>query len=131
MPNAAIPVFVSVLWLLVVLVMVTLWFVAMSDIASRTRTNLFSRTQLASMAAVVSVVAVMSVGAASAVFFQLPTGPIAMKSGGSTGANDTGCRGSRGSFVFSFGLEWAPHPSNHGTGGDTRAGVRGSCRTHI
>lgn len=112
MTTAAVSISASVLWLLVVFAVVALWFVAISDIASRVRNHLFTRAQLASMAVLISIFAVISIGAAGAVLLNsVQTDMNPAKYDRILGANYAGCGGSRSSFVFSFGLERASYTS--------------------
>ncbi len=130
MTADAVSILESVLWLLGVFVVIALWFVAMSDIASRVRNDLFTRTQLAYMAAIVSVVAIMSVGSSGAVLLQLQTGTVSDKSGSLPGANYRGCGGARSSFVFSFGLDRAIYPSDRGATANTETKTHRLCHSH-
>ncbi len=129
MVIAAIPIFASVLWLLVVYVVVALWFVAISDIASRMSNGLFSRTQMVSMVTIVSVVAIMSVGAAGAVVLQSQTGTISTKYDGLPEKIYGGCGGPRSSFVFSFGLERSLYPPDPGATDDANTKAHKLCRS--
>jgi formate hydrogenlyase subunit 4 len=127
--SAAVYIFDSVLWLLVIFVLIALWFAAISDIASRVSDDLFTRVQLASMAAIVSVVAVVSVGATSTVLVRLQTETSSTKYDRFLGANHTECGGSRSSFVFSFGLERASYPSDPGAADDANTKTHKLCRS--
>lgn len=89
---------------LVVLAVVTLWFLAVSEIQGHARRGLSTKTQLAVMAAAVSAVAALAVAGAGTTFpgGRFPDVPV-----GEIGARELGkeCVGVRGTFVFSFGLE--------------------------
>jgi hypothetical protein len=98
--NAVLP---YILWCLAVLGVVTLWFVALSEIGSHARRGVFTAAQLAYMGAAVSVVAVMAVTTLSTVLTPDWEATRATADG-ATGAL-AGCEKARGTFVFSFGLE--------------------------
>ncbi len=98
------------LWSLVLLVVISLWALAMSEIGVHLHRGVFSSTRLATMAAVISVVAITTVVAASGTF---PVAPPRADAAASESPAESGCAGGmRGTFVFSFGLErglQAPH----------------------
>lgn len=131
MPTVASPVFLAVLWLLVVLAVIALWFAAMSDIVNRSRERLFNNAQLMVMVAAVSVVAVLSIGAAGAVLIpERPGTSLASLNEGLVGAGYARCQDPASSFVFSFGLERASYAPPKSAANDPQADVRGACRTH-
>lgn len=91
------------IWSLALLVVISLWAVAMSEIGVHLRRGMFSSTRLATMAAVVSAVAIATIFAASITFPGAPTRADAPTVGTLA---EPGCtKGIRGAFVFSFGLE--------------------------
>lgn len=104
MGSSATVVLLYVLWSLAVLAIITLWFVAISEILGHARGGGFTAMQLGSMAAAVSVVAVMAVGAVSAVF---PPDRVEASHTTTVETADpsAGCGGARGAFIFSFGIE--------------------------
>ncbi len=88
---------------LVLLVVISLWAVAMSEIGVHLRRGVFSSTRLATMAAVISAVAIATIFAASVTFPGAPPRADASTVGSLA---EPGCAGGvRDTFVFSFGLE--------------------------
>lgn len=104
MGSSATVVLLYVLWSLAVLAVITLWFVAISEIVSHARGGGFTVMQLASMAAALSVAAVVAVGAASVVF---PPDRVEASHTTTVETADpsAGCGGVRGAFIFSFAIE--------------------------
>ena len=92
-----------VTWSLVLFAVVSLWGVAMSQIAGHLRQGMFSATRLATMAATISVVAVFTIVVASAAFLGAPS--VVNEPRGDI-VEEPACTAEvRGAFVFSFGLE--------------------------
>lgn len=116
-PSATV-VLLYVLWSLAVLAVITLWFVAISEIVCHARGGGFTAMQRASMAAALSMVAVMAVGAASAVF-----SPDRVEASHTTTVEtadpSAGCAGVRGAFIFSFAIEQPSHAASGCTTGHT------------
>lgn len=111
---------------LAVLVVVTLWFVALSDIGGRARGDAFTAGQLAYMAAAVSVAAMVAIVAASVVLLPDRT-DIARAE-----PTVTECGGVRGTFIFSFGIEQPSYTSSdcaEDHTGDHPSGSRPDART--
>ena len=96
------------IWSLVLVVVISLWAAAMSEIGGHLRRGVFSTTRLACMAAAVSA-AVVAVAGASTVL-PGPEAVPALAAGGHRG--EAGCVVARGPYIFSFGIEQASrqHP---------------------
>lgn len=111
MGSSTTAVLLYLLWSLSILMVITLWFVAISEIVGHVRGNGFTAIQLASMAAAISVVAVMAVGAAGAVF-----PPERVEASHTTNVETSdpsaGCEGVRGAFIFSFAIEQPSHAAS-------------------
>lgn len=105
MGSSATVVLLYVLWSLAVLTVITLWFVAISEIVGHVRGNGFTAIQLASMAAAISVVAVMAVGAV----FPPERVETSHTTNVETADPSAGCEGVRGTFIFSFAIEQPSH----------------------
>lgn len=98
-------------WLLTIVTVIVLWIVAMLDIRSHVSKEVFTPTQLTSMAVAISIMAVVTVATVNVAF---PAGSwfgIALSDAYSESLARPECKGTVGTYVFSFGLEQPSYAS--------------------
>ncbi len=105
------PVLLSAGWVLAIAAVTVLWIVAMLDIKGHLSKETFTVAQLASMAAAVSVMAGITLATLNAAFPASWTGIGGSNEPYSGSLVHPKCKGVRGTFVFSFGLEQPSYAS--------------------
>src|SRR5215207_5274418 len=120
MESLAPHVLLFAVWLLAIVTVIVLWIAAMLDIKSHISKRFFTLAQLASMAAAISVMAVVTVALVNAAF------PVSL-AGITPGDAYSGslahleCKGIRGTYIFSFGLEQPSYASSECPGSPSRS----------
>lgn len=105
MKFLASPILSYAVWLLAIVTVIVLWIVAMLDIRSHVSKKLFTPTQLTSMAVAISIMAVVTVATVNVAFPAASWPGIALSEAYSGSLARPECKGTAGTFVFSFGLE--------------------------
>lgn len=111
MESLAPPILLLAVWLPAIVTVIVLWAAAMLDIKSHARKEIFTVAQLASMAAAISVMAVVTVALVNAAFPANLAG-IVPSEAYSRSLASLECKGIRGTYIFSFGLEQPSYASS-------------------
>jgi hypothetical protein len=120
MESLAPPILSYGVWLLAIVTVTSLWIVAMVDIKSHESKEIFTAAQLASMVAAISLMAMVTVVAVSAAF-PASWAEIASSEAYRGVFARPECKGIRGTFIFSFGLEQPSYAASECPASPTRS----------
>ncbi len=112
METLASPILSYAVWFLAIATVIVLWIVAMLDIKSHVSKEGFTPMQLTSMAAAISVMAVVTVATVNEAFPAASWTGIALSEAYSESLARPECKGTTGTFIFSFGLEQPSYASS-------------------